>query len=131
MRPKKRSVDWYLVQIRKLYPDFRDDGLSWFPDWLYRVVLRHNITPAGRVHDWYYCTRCHRRGAMTPARRRFADRELRRHARELLPWYIRLAPLVLLLGTRLGGWPSFDSCGYDAGERCRHNIRRPPWMARG
>jgi len=116
------------MQIQQLWPDFKDDGLSWFPDWLYRYVLRHNLTPAGRIHDWHYCTRCHRPGSMTREAKLFADAALRKHARDLLPWYLRLAPWLLWIGVRAGAYPSWDSCGYSAGERCRHNITRPVWM---
>jgi hypothetical protein len=122
------SVDWYLLQIQQLWPDFKDDGLSGgFPDWLYS---RHDLHLAGRVHDWHYCTRCHRAGSMTWRAKGFADRALRKHARELLPWYLQIAPIVLHLGVRLGGNSSWDSCGPDVGERCRHNIKMPVWMVR-
>ncbi len=125
---KPERVDWYLLQIRQLWPDFKDDGLSYFPDWIYKYILRHNISPAGRVHDWHYCSRCHAERSMTPKAKGFADRALRQHARELLPWYVRLAPRLLYRGVRLGGWPSWDSCDPEQGERCRHNIKQPVWM---
>jgi hypothetical protein len=120
------KVDWYLMQIAQLWPDFRDDGLSGgFPDWLYS---RHNLYLAGRVHDWMYCSRCHLQSSMTRQARRRADCALRQHARELLPWYLQLAPMILHIGVRLGGPSSWDSCGDDAGEWCRHMIARPVWM---
>ena len=125
---KPRKVDYYLLQIRQLYPDFKDDGLSGgFPDWIYS---RYRLRLAGRVHDWHYCSRCHLEGAMSPKSRRFADRALRQHARELLPWFLQLAPMILHVGVRLGGNSSWDSCGPDVGALCRHNIVRPTWMYR-
>jgi hypothetical protein len=122
------KLDWYLIQIAQLWPDFKDDGLSWFPDWIYRLILRHNITPAGRAHDWGYCSRCHKRREMTSERRLFADRALRKHARELLHGHFRITPLVLYAGVRLFGRKAWNSCGPDEGERCRHDIEQPVWM---
>jgi hypothetical protein len=120
------KLDWYLMQIAMLWPDFVDDGLSGgFPDWLYS---RWNLRLAGRVHDWHYCSRCHRQDSMTLKARRFADCALRKHARELLPWYLQIAPIVLHIGVRLFGPSPWDSCGDDAGEWCRHNIAQPVWM---
>jgi hypothetical protein len=124
-----RPIDYYLTTIAKLTPDFTDDGLSFFPDWIYRLVLRHDLAPAGRVHDWHYCTRCHRSGGMNQARRKFADLALRRHARELLHGHFHVAPLVLYAGVRwFGGGEAWNSCGPTRGERCRHNMRAPSWM---
>lgn len=138
MKRKPERIDYYLTQIAQLWPDFKDDGLSGgFPDWVY---ARHNLRLAGRVHDWHYCTRCHRplentrrdrdAGSMTWRAKGFADRALRQHARELLPWYLQIAPIVLYVGVRLGGNSSWDSCGPDVGERCRHMIALPTWMVR-
>ncbi len=116
-----------IAYIGKHYPDFHDDGLSFFPDWIYS---RWGLWRAGRVHDWHYCGRCHPMGSMTWKARRFADRALRQHARELLPWWLSIAPLVLYRGVRLGGvlFRAWNTCGYAAGERCRHNIKRPVWQ---
>jgi hypothetical protein len=122
-------LDYYLDRIEKETPGFKDDGLSCFPDWIYRYILRFNITPTGRVHDWHYCTRCHAQGTMTQARRLFADRALRQHAREVLPWYHPVAPIVLYRAVRwFGGDSAWNSCGPTRGERCRHNIAQPGWM---
>jgi len=124
-----RPVNHYLQLITATTPDFVDDGLSMFPDWIYRYILRHDITPAGRVHDWHYCTRCHGQGRMDQDARRFADSALRVHARELLHGHFRIAPIVLYLGVRFGGGTeSWNSCGPARGERCRHNMLQPIWM---
>ncbi len=122
------SVQWYLDTIKIRTPDFEDDGLSGgFPDWMYK---RWGLSRAGRVHDWHYCTRCHKAGSMTDPQKRWADKALRKHARALLPWYIRLAPIVLYVGVLIGGgFGSWDSCVADVGDRCRHNIKQPDWMA--
>lgn len=122
-RPEK--VDWYLTAIAQSWPDFIDTGLSFFPDWIYS---RWSLSLAGRVHDWHYCTRCHRPGSMTWRAKGFADRALRQHARELLPWYLNIAPLLLYVGVRVGGNSSWDFCGPLGDERCRHNILKPVWM---
>jgi len=124
-----RPVDYYLRSVSQLTPDFKDDGLSMFPDWIYRYILRHNITPAGRVHDWHYCSRCHPAARMNQAHRKFADRALYVHAKELLHSHFPIAPVALYLGVRFGGGGSaFNSCGRTRGERCRHNMLMPTWM---
>jgi hypothetical protein len=120
------NVDWYIFRITREVPEFEDDGLSYFPDWMYR---RWELSISGRVHDWHYCTRCHRAGSMTDQAKRFADKALRQHARELLPWYLNLAPIVLYVGVAVGGgFGSWDSCGPEEGFWCRHNIEQPDWM---
>ena len=126
--PAIEKVSWYIYRITIETPDFEDDGLSGgFPDWMYR---RWELSIAGRVHDWHYCTRCHKAGSMTDQSKRFADKALRKHARELLPWYLNLAPIVLYVGVYVGGgFGSWDSCGTEVGDRCRHNITQPDWMA--
>ncbi len=122
-----KPVQHYLEVIRNEHANFLDDGLSGgFPDWLY---YRFRLGLAGRVHDWHYCSRCHPQGTMNQAARRFADRALIAHARELLPWWLPLAPIILYLGVRLGGGTSaWNSCGSTRGDRCRHNITQPVWM---
>lgn len=118
---------FYLIKIEHEHPEFQDDGLSGsFPDWMYK---RWDLTDAGRVHDWHYCTRCHAAGSMTDQAKQFADKALRKHARERLPWFLNLAPIILYLGVRIGGgFGSWDSCGPEIGDRCRHNIKKPQWM---
>ena len=126
--PVIEKVSWYIYRITIESPEFEDDGLSGgFPDWMYR---RWELSIAGRVHDWHYCTRCHKAGSMTDQSKKFADKALRKHARELLPWYLNLAPVVLYVGVYVGGgFGSWDSCGTEVGDRCRHNITQPDWMA--
>ncbi len=120
-------IAFYLIKIDTEFSGFKDDGLSFFPDWIYS---RWGLWRAGRVHDWHYCSRCHPMDSMDKRARRFADRALRQHARELLPWWLNLAPLILYRGVRFGGalFHAWNSCGYDVGERCRHNIKRPVWQ---
>ena len=126
MKRKPERLDWYLLQIQQLWPDFKNDGLSGgFPDWIYR---RWNLSLADIPHAWHYCTRCHPAGSMTYRAKKFADRALRQHARQLLPWWIRIAPVVLYYGVIVGAHSSWDSCGPEEGERCRHNIKKPVWM---
>ncbi len=128
MKNRIEKVTHYLDVIRREHPEFKDDGLSGgFPDWAYR---RHHLSLSGRVHDWHYCTRCHKAGSMTDGAKCFADKALRVHARSLLPWYLRLAPWILYIGVSIGGgFGSWDSCGPGVGVRCRHNIKQPDWMA--
>ncbi len=126
MSRRAEPIAFYLTKIDVEYPGFRDDGLSNFPDWIY---ARWGLWRAGRVHDWFYCGRCHPMGTMNQRARRFADRALRQHARELLPWWLVAAPLVLYFGVRAGGGTkAWNSCGYLVGERCRHNQPRPAWQ---
>lgn len=66
---------------------------------------------------------------MTDKAKRFADKALRVHAKELLPWYLRISPNILYVGVFVGGgFGSWDSCGPEEGDRCRHNIKQPDWM---
>ena len=58
MARKARPIGYYVTLIQQEYPDFQDDGLSFFTDWIYN---RWNLRLAGRVNDWFYCGRCHRR----------------------------------------------------------------------
>ncbi len=127
MSKATERVQWYLFIISRKNPDFEDDGLSGgFPDWMY---ARWDLWCAGRVHDWHYCTRCHKAGSMTDEAKSYADKALRQHSRELLPWYLNLAPIILYVGVRIGGgFGSWDSCGHEEGDRCRHNIEQPQWM---
>lgn len=125
MRRKANKIDWYLMLIAGAWPGFEDDGLTFFPDWIYS---RWDLTLAGRVHDWHYCTRCHRHGLMTRKAEKFANRALRQHASELLPWWLPAAPFVLYYGVKIGAHFAWDSCGQDEGKRCRHNMKQPTWM---
>ena len=123
---RANRIAFYLMWIATEFPSFKDDGLSFFPDWIY---ARWGLWRAGRVHDWLYCGRCHPMGTMDQRARRFADRALRQHARELLPWWLSIAPLALYFGVRVGGGgKAWNSCGYYAGELCRHNQPRPNWQ---
>jgi len=122
------EVDYYLAKIELEFPGFEDDGLSGgFPDWVY---AGYRLSDAGRVHDWHYCSRAHKRGTMNQEHRLFADLALRQHARELLPWYLGFAAFVLYFGVRWGGGKAaWNSCGPSVGTLCRHNLAAPRWMA--
>jgi hypothetical protein len=126
---EEKPVDFYLNFINQISPDFLDDGLSCFPDWIYRYLLKHNVSPAGRVHDWHYCSRCHPSGTMDQTRRKQADRLLRLHVRELTHGHFRLTPWVVWLAVRRYGVNrAWNSCGPNRCARCRHNMRMPEWM---
>ncbi len=116
---------------------FTSDGLSGgFPDWVFR---RWNLTEIDWPHAHAYCTRCHEAGSMTHRWQQFADAQLKHHAKERLPWWLPLTPIVLFVGVTLGGHGSFDTCyaiaPLDAtdeqleAELCRHSMPRPQWMA--
>jgi hypothetical protein len=140
-------LQFYLDRIMEKTPAFKDDGLSFFPDWIYKYILHLSLTPAGRIHDWHYCARCHDIGSMSQKARLFADLALRVHAKEILRtprpttnrflrWvrfvrarYPRLAPRILYRGVRIGGGANaWNSCGNTRGELCRHNMPMPAWM---
>jgi hypothetical protein len=66
---------------------------------------------------------------MNQAQRTFADKALKRHLRELLPWYLWFTPRLVYRGVQLGGGTAaWNSCGPTRGFRCRHNIVKPGWM---
>jgi hypothetical protein len=67
---------------------------------------------------------------MTAGARRFADTELRLNLRAFLPWRWRwLGWCYYFAVWRYGGMGAFDSCDARGGERCRHNLPMPEWMA--
>jgi len=104
---------------------FVDDGCSNSPDGLCGTDFRW----ACRIHDWRYCTRCHPFGTMCWKHRLKTDRELRRNLAVALPWWnqwIRFAYWFAV--RRFGSFHAYDTCGPEAGERCRHNMEQPGWM---
>lgn len=107
---------------------FVDDGCTAAPDLLFGVDLAW----ACRIHDWCACTRAHPEGFLTLEWKLLGDQMLRGYVRESL----RGHPLRFLIaatffaGVRLFGG-SFNTCGPEAGERCRHGLARPAWMKGG
>ncbi len=126
-----------LKDALKLIPlGFVSDGLSGgFPDWAYS---HWNLGVIDYPHAWSYCTRCHSAGSMTKRAQEKADKDLKRHARGRLPWWLPLAPLILFAGVTIGGHSSFDTCYVIepqgatkeqwAEGLCRHGMKRPGWM---
>lgn len=111
-----------LLQIPR---EFVDDGCSWAPDRLFGV----DLSWACRLHDALYCTRAHTEGALTSHWRRLVDTLLRALVDEALLGH-PLRPLVArtyFAAVRLFGG-SFNTCGPNAGSRCRHGLTRPAWM---
>lgn len=120
--PIPDEARYYLALIPA---EFRDDGCSRSPDSLFGFDFRW----ACRLHDWSYCTRAHPPGSLTYARKVAADYTLREHLKAALPlrWrWVRFIYQGAVLA--FGGFGSFNSCGPEAGELCRHAMRRPPWM---
>lgn len=109
-------------------PDyFQDDGCSAAPDRLFR----RDLNWACRIHDWWWCTRCHPKGSMTQSWRKAGDALLASFIRQALTDH----PLrgLAYLAYRWGPWfgrNGFDTCGSEVGTYCRHNIPRPSWMRR-
>jgi hypothetical protein len=126
MKRRQLTIPARATEVLRIIPqDFRDDGLSTCPDSLWGF----NLKWAGRIHDWRYCTRGHAPGRMTQAWRRAADYEIKDNIQSALPWRWRwVGWVVRFLVWKYGGIAAFDSCGYDVGEKCRHNMGRPTWM---
>lgn len=105
---------------------FVDDGCSNSPDAWFRFDFRW----ACRIHDWRYCSRCHPAREMTQAGRTRADQELGMNIRAALPWRWRwVASIYQFEVWRWGGMAAWDSCGPEAGNRCRHGMpERPEWL---
>jgi len=110
--------------LQKIPRRFVTDGCSSAPD----SILGRDLRWCCKIHDWRGCTRAHRPGSLTQGACNFAAKEL--------GWNVRSA---LRLGTRWIGWLYYrvtyrftevywDSCGPEAGERCRHNLPMPGWM---
>lgn len=123
-RPLPAMARYYL----RLIPSrFKDDGCSNSLDSWFGFDFRW----ACRIHDWFYCTRCHLVGTMTSRKRQRADLLLRRFLRASVPWRWGWLKWIYWLGVHYGGGiKAFDSCGPEAGELCRHNMPMPAWMMR-
>ena len=128
-----QSVDEALAAIPE---GFVSDGLSGgFPDWLFAPW---DLTEIDWPHAHAYCTRCWPAGSRTRRAQKLADRQLKAHANERLPWWFPLTPIVLWAGVWVGGHGSFDTCyaidPLDATDEqlaaglCRHAMPRPQWM---
>lgn len=111
--------------LAEIPEEFVDDGCSTAPDALFGFRLGW----ACRIHDWMYCTRAWPAGTMDQHHRKHADDLLGEMIRQALPWRWRFVGWIYRAAVRRhGGHAAFDSCGGEAGERCRHNLPRPGWM---
>lgn len=112
-------------RLNRVPPLFRDDGCSRAPDRLFGASL----TPACRVHDFWYCTRVWPAGTLTQAHRHKADEFLGLSVRALLPFGVGWIGWLYWRAVHWwGGTAAFDSCGLEAGTFCRHGIKAPWWM---
>jgi hypothetical protein len=116
------QASYTLAQIPRR---FTDDGCSYSPDSLF-----HNeIGWACRIHDYRYCTRASGERDMSAEERLEADKELRTNIALSFPKWLGWVRFVYYrLVRRFGSMTAWNSCGFDAGERCKHNINRPLWM---
>lgn len=114
--------------LLKSFPDdFQDDGCSNAPDSFFGRDLRWCC----RIHDWRYCSRGHSPGTMNQSARRFADKELGWNVRSVFRFGFRWLGWAYWRAThRFGGTSAWNSCGPQAGRRCRHNLLQPDWMTR-
>lgn len=111
--------------LAKIPQGFVTDGCSSAPD----SILGRDLRWCCKIHDWRYCTRAHRAGAMNFKARTYADKELGWHIRDQLPFGLRwVSWLYYRVTYRLGGMGAFNSCGPQVGKRCRHNLKMPDWM---
>ena len=105
--------------------NFISDGFSNSPDKLFGF----DFTWACKIHDWSYCSRCHNAGTRTHASKTQADARLKRHIDESLPFRWSWVKYVYHTAVwRYGAMGSFNSCGPEAGFRCRHGQTQPEWM---
>lgn len=132
-RAQRALPDEAVELLSEIPSEFRDDGLSLFPDrW-----FGFNFKWAGRIHDWEYCTRCHDPGVMTVEWKVEADRRIGRFVSSSLPVRWKWLGTVVRLGVWRGGYGSFDSCGPNPSgvneiqhslSVCRHNMPKPAWF---
>lgn len=105
--------------------DFNDDGCSNSPD----SIFGFDFKWACRIHNWSFCTRCHPPGTRTYAAEAQANIRLKRHIDAALPFRWSWVKYVYYTAVwRYGGMGAFNSCGPEAGFRCRHGQVQPKWM---
>jgi hypothetical protein len=91
--------------------------------------LGFELEPACKEHDWAGCTRCHPEGELELAGAKAgAAWQLRWRVREALPWWLHYTAGMVFVAVRTAGG-YWNSCGPEAGARCRHGQGMPPWMA--
>ena len=132
------TVRYNLAEIPQ---DFKDDGCSNSPDGFLMVVSKRrglrwlkrfarSFKPYCRLHDARYCSRVNPAGTMNQRARTFADKELGRNIRGVLPFSLQWLGWGYFRATsEFGGRRAWNSCGPASGERCRHNLPMPQWMA--
>jgi hypothetical protein len=111
--------------------DFVTDGCSSLGQVVERLLrwLDYEIEPFCKRHDWRYCTRCQPPGSMTYAAKIRADHELADGMASILPRALDWTAGAVYRGVVIGGpFNAWDSCGPEAGERCRHGQLAPQWM---
>ena len=113
-------------RLLELIPkDFISDGCSDSPDSLFGF----NFTWACKIHDWSFCTRCHNPGTRTYAAEAQANSRLKRHIDSALPFRWSWVKYIYYTAVwRYGGMGAYNSCGPEAGFRCRHGQLQPEWM---
>lgn len=130
MSRAQRPIPDEAVEILRQIPlHFVDDGCSNSPDDLFGFDFRW----ACRIHDWRYCSRTGHLLEMDYRKKVTADEELRENIRGSLPWRWRWAGWIYEGAVRFaGGWGSWNSCGPEAGEHCRHGMAIPEsWGVEG
>lgn len=107
---------------------FKDDGCSYSPD----SIMRNDISWVCRIHDFRYCSRTNPANSMDKKRRKRADKEMKQNMGLNLPWYVRWVRRIYYRAIRWfgAGDHSYNSCGIEVGDLCRHNMPVPLWMER-
>ena len=123
----QRPMPVLLREILNEIPrEFLSDGCSNVRDSIFGFDFRM----ACRAHNWMYCTRCHPAGTMTMSHKAQADQDLGMFIRAMLPRRWRWVGWWYRTGVHwAGGVSAFDSCGPTQGQRCRHGMAQPEWMA--
>lgn len=112
--------------------EFQDNGCSNSPD----LLFGFNFKWACRIHDWWWCSRCHAPGQMTPEWKAAGDYFLKLAMRDALPPIWKWVAGIYRRAVRIFWW-GYDTCGPNPQNassqqrlegRCRHNMPRPEWM---
>jgi hypothetical protein len=125
VRKQRPIPDEHLERIEQIPDEFKSDGCSNSPDrwagWDFR--------PYCRLHDKEHCSRCQPPEEMDNAARIESNERLRRGLRAATPWRWRwIANIYHEFVHLFSGIRSWDSCGPEVGELCRHNMPMPEWM---
>ena len=92
-------------------------------------VFGYDFSFACVIHNFRYCGRCHDPVFMTYMNKLKADNELRQNISRSLPhWYLKsISWLYYAIVWKYGVYGSWNSCGLEVGNKCRHEMSIPKW----